>query len=216
VLADYADVLAAAQGRLEGEPETLITKALQIDPKNLKALALAGSAAFNRKNYAEAARYWEQMIPLVSADSEEARAIHANVEEARGLAGIAPKTTAVSARPTAGEARVSGVVQLAPELAGKVSPTDTVLIYARAAEGSRMPLAILRRQARDLPIRFTLDDTSAMAPGMTLSRHDKVVVAARVSKSPAAAAQPGDLEGASMPIPNSASGISVTIDKTVR
>ncbi|MGZ5138220.1 MAG: c-type cytochrome biogenesis protein CcmI, partial [Burkholderiales bacterium] len=156
LLADYADVLGAAQGGLEGEPEKLISKALKIDPQNPKALALAGSAAFNRKNYAEAAHHWEQMIPLVPAASDEARAIHANVEEARGLAGIAPTTDTASTPPIAPNARVSGVVQLAPELAGKVSPTDTVLISARAAEGPRMPLAIVRKQVRELPVAFTL------------------------------------------------------------
>ncbi|MGZ5123591.1 MAG: c-type cytochrome biogenesis protein CcmI [Burkholderiales bacterium] len=216
LLADYADVLGAAQGGLEGEPEKLISKALKIDPQNPKALALAGSAAFNRKNYAEAAHHWEQMIPLVPAASDEARAIHANVEEARGLAGIAPTTDTASTPPIAPNARVSGVVQLAPELAGKVSPTDTVLIYARAAEGPRMPLAIVRKQVRELPVAFTLDDTMAMQPGMTLAKYAHVIVAARVSKSSNAAAQPGDLQGTSMPVGNTASNVMVVINSEVQ
>ncbi|MGZ5150674.1 MAG: c-type cytochrome biogenesis protein CcmI [Burkholderiales bacterium] len=216
LLADYADVLGAAQGGLEGEPEKLISKALKIDPQNPKALALAGSAAFNRKNYAEAAHHWEQMIPLVPAASDEARAIHANVEEARGLAGITPTTDTASTPPIAPNARVSGVVQLAPELAGKVSPTDTVLIYARAAEGPRMPLAIVRKQVRELPVAFTLDDTMAMQPGMTLAKYAHVIVAARVSKSSNAAAQPGDLQGTSMPVGNTASNVMVVINSEVQ
>ena len=217
LLADYADVLAAAQGRLDGEPEKLIAKALQIEPRNLKALALAGSAAFNRKDYSQAARHWEQMVPLVAPESEQARAIHANVEEARALAGIAPgrKMAAASAIPVA-PARVSGTVQLAPELAGKAGPGDTVLIYARATAGSRMPLAIVRKEVRELPVSFALDDTMAMQPGMTLSNHPQIIVAARISKSSNAMPQPGDLQGTSMPVGNTASGVAVVINSEVR
>ena len=216
LLADYADALAMAQGQqLAGEPEKLIAQALKIDPHNLKALALAGSAAFDRKDYAGAVRHWEQMLPLVPVGSEDARAIQANVEEARGLGGIAGNKQASSVPAMPVRSGVSGMVKLAPELVSKVGPTDTVLIYARAAEGSRMPLAILRKQARELPVAFTLDDTTAMAPGMTLSKHNQVVVAARVSKSPSAAAQPGDLEGASTPVRNDASGVTVVINSEV-
>ena len=139
------------------------------------------------------------------------------MEEARGLAGIAPSEKAASATaPAAAQGRVSGVVQLAPELAGKVSPTDTVLIYARAAEGSRMPLAIVRKQVRELPAGFTLDDTMSMQPGMTLSKHSQIIVAARVSKSSNASPQPGDLQGTGVPVGNTASGVTVVINSEFR
>jgi cytochrome c-type biogenesis protein CcmH len=223
LLADYADVLAMAQGqKLQGEPEKLIAKALELDPKHLKALALAGSAEFEKKNYAAAAKHWERMLPLVPPDSEQAKAINANVAEARSLAGLgaAKAEAAPAARmadgPPQGAGRVSGTVQLAPELASKVAPTDSVLVYARPATGSRMPLAVMRKQARDLPLTFTLDDTNAMTPEMTLSKHEQVVILARVSKKPGAAALPGDLEGVSTPVRNSASNVNVVIDTEIR
>jgi cytochrome c-type biogenesis protein CcmH len=223
LLADYADVLAMAQGqKLQGEPEKLIARALELDPKHLKALALAGSAEFEKKNYAAAAEYWQRMVPLVPADSEQAKAINANVAEARGLAGlgtaraeIAPAARASDGQ-SSGQGRVSGVVQLAPELASKVAPTDSVLVYARPASGSRMPLAVMRKQARDLPLTFTLDDTNAMTPEMTLSKHEQIVILARVSKKPGATAQPGDLEGSSTPVRNTASNVNVVIDTEIR
>ncbi|MGZ8209361.1 MAG: c-type cytochrome biogenesis protein CcmI [Burkholderiales bacterium] len=217
LLSDYADALAMAQGRtLRGEPEKLIAKALELDPKHLKALALAGSAEYEKKNYAAAAKYWERMVPLVSSDSEQLKAVNANIAEARSLAGLgATKPVAAEAAPS-GEGGVSGVVKLSPELASKVAPTDAVLIYARPAEGSRMPLAIIRKQARDLPLAFTLDDTSAMTPTMTISKHERVVIAARVSKNPGATAQPGDFEGASTPVRNTARDVNIVIDTEVR
>jgi cytochrome c-type biogenesis protein CcmH len=202
LLAELAEALAMARGRrLAGEPEQLVARALELEPANVKALALAGTAAFARKDYAAAAAHWEKMLPLVPADSEDARSIQASVDEARALIG---------------KKDLKGVVKLSPKLAGKASPEDTVFIFARAAEGPPMPLAILRKQVRDLPLEFALDDSMAMAPGMRLSGYPRVIVAARVSKSGDAAPRPGDLQGASAPVANDAEGVSVVIDSIVR
>lgn len=222
LLADYADALGMAQGRtLEGEPEKLIERALAIDPANTKALALAGTAAFHRKDYAAAAEYWERILAVVPPDSPTAEAARSNIAEARALAGSAlasasPAASAPAPAPVAAGGRVSGVVKLAPGLAGKIAPTDTVFVFARAAEGPRMPLAILRRQARDLPLEFMLDDSMAMTPTMKLSSFPQVVIGARVSKSANAVPQPGDLQGLSAPIQVGANSVSVVIDSEVR
>ncbi len=218
LLADYADSLGMASGRsLAGEPEKLIARALEIDPRNLKALALAGTIAFEKKDYKAAAALWERMLPLVAADSEDARSIRANVDEARTQAGeaVARKPQAL-AQPSAPKGELRGSVRLAAELAAKVAPTDTVFIFARAAEGPQMPLAVLRKQVRDLPATFALDDSMAMAPGMSLSSVPRVVVGARISKSAAAAAQSGDLQGLSAPVASNASGVAIVIDSVVR
>ncbi|OGA52461.1 MAG: c-type cytochrome biogenesis protein CcmI [Betaproteobacteria bacterium RIFCSPLOWO2_12_FULL_62_58] len=99
LLADYADMLAMAQGRrLQGEPERLIARALEADPNNLKALALAGTAAFEKQDYAGAVRHWERMLPLVPPDSDDARSIQASIAEARSLGGAPPGGRATRAR----------------------------------------------------------------------------------------------------------------------
>ena len=88
LLADFAEALAMARGRrLEGEPEKLILRALEIDTDNLKALALAGTVAYERKDYARATVYWRRLLALVPPGSENARIIRANVDKARELAG---------------------------------------------------------------------------------------------------------------------------------
>ena len=213
LLADYADALGMASGRrLEGEPEKLIARALEIDPRNLKALALAGTVAFERKNYPAAAGYWERMLPLVPPDSDDARSIRANVDEARSLEKGAPPVAA--AAPKGGALR--GEVKLAPAIAAQAALTDTVFIFARAVQGPPMPLAVLRKQVRELPAQFSLDDSMAMAPGASLSGSPQVIVGARVSKSGSPAAQPGDLQGLSAPVANDASGVTVVIDTVVR
>jgi cytochrome c-type biogenesis protein CcmH len=207
LLADMADVLATTRSeRLQGEPEKLVLRALEIDPQNLKALALAGTAAFDRKDFNTAARYWERMLALVPPESEDARQIRASIEEARALGG-AP--AAAAQRPLKGRVSISG------KLKGQVKEDDTVFIFARAAAGPRMPLAVKRARVRDLPIEFALDDSMAMAPGMNLSGHARVIVGARVSKSGDPAPKPGDLEGASAPVANDAQGVNVVIDSVI-
>ena len=205
LLVDFADVLAMARGqRLEGEPEKLIQRALEIDPQNLKGLALAGTVAFERKDYAQAAAYWQRMLPLVPADSEDARVIQQNVAEAKSLAGTG------SAAST-----LRGTVSISPTLKSKAAPDDIVFVFARAAEGPPMPLAVARTRVRDLPYSFRLDDSMAMTPAMKLSAFPRVVVGARVSKSGNATPQPGDLQGASAPVANDAGEVRVVIDRVV-
>ena len=205
LLADFADALAMARGqRLAGEPARLIERALEIDPKNLKALALAGTVAFERQDYANAAALWSRMLPQVPADSEDARSISENVEEAKKLAGI-------GAHPG-----VRGTVRLAPRFKNEVKPEDTVFVFARAAEGPPMPLAVLRAKAGELPLAFNLNDAMAMAQGLTVSAHPRVVVTARIAKSGSAKPAPGDLEGKSPPVANDAAGVNVLIDSVVR
>lgn len=206
VLVDLADVLAMVNGqRLAGDPEKLVERALALDPKNLKGLALAGTAAYDRGDFATAAARWERMLPLLAADSEDARVVRDNVELARVKAGA-------KARPAA---KLAGTVTLSSKLKGRAAPDDTVFIFARAAEGPRVPLAVLRRKVSDLPLTFSLDDSMAMAPGMNLSAFARVVIGARVSKAGSATPQAGDLEGASAAVANNAAGVKITIDRVV-
>lgn len=210
LLADYADVLAMKQGRkLAGEPEKLVARALKADPNNFKALALAGTIAFDRKDYARAIAYWERIAQRAPPGSEAAQSAQASVEEARALLGG-------TRAPVGMPGGIRGVVRITPELAGKLAPGDTVFIYARAAEGPRMPLAIVRKQARELPLAFVLDDSMAMTPELKLSSVPRVVVSARVSRTAQAARRPGDLEGQSRPVPPDAQGVQVVIDSEVR
>jgi cytochrome c-type biogenesis protein CcmH len=225
LLVDLADALAMARGqKLAGEPEELVLRALQIDPKNLKGLALAGTAAFEKSDFAGAARYWERMLPLLPADADEDRKqVQANVDEAKVRAGNAPAAGPGRTGPSKGPekkgaaaASIQGTVKLAPALKDKVSPEDTVFIFARAAEGPPMPLAVLRKKVRELPAKFALDDSMAMTPALKLSSFPRVIVGARVAKSGTATPQPGDLQGHSAPMAAGARGVDVVIDEEVK
>jgi cytochrome c-type biogenesis protein CcmH len=226
LLADHADALAMAQGRtLDGEPLALLQRALKADPANFKALALMGTAAFDRKDYKGAVAFWEKVVRTAPADSEFTQSLQASLDEARALAeGRTPTAALPTIMPTAPEAvapaasnggQVSGQVKLSPALAAKVSPGDTLFIFARAEKGPRMPLAILSLKASELPYRFSLDDSNSMAPGMKLSAFPSVMVVARISKSGNATAQSGDLEGSAGPISPGTQNLQINIDKVI-
>lgn len=217
LLADYADALAVTRDRqIEGEPLALVERALKAAPKNGKALALAGTAAFDRRDYKAAVAYWEKAADVESADGALAAQLQSGIAEARQLGGMAPAPSAASAPALASPAaQVSGTVSLADALRDKVAPDDTLFIYARAVDGPRMPLSILRKRVRDLPFRFALDDSLAMSPDAKLSSVARVVVGARISKSGNAMPQSGDLQGFAAESAVGASGVRVVIDQTV-
>jgi len=224
LLADYADALAMAQGRkLAGQPAALAARALAIDPNHKKALALAATAALEARDVDAALAYWRRLLaqfPEGSDDAKQVTAIIAEVESAKnGLkapppaAQEQPRSPAATV-PAAGTA-IAGRVDISPALASKVALTDTVFIFARALEGSRMPIAVLRIPARELPKDFRLDDSMGMGPGVKLSATPAVIVEARISKSGNALPQAGDLSGKSGPVKPGASGLKITIDQVV-
>ncbi|HET8783621.1 MAG TPA: c-type cytochrome biogenesis protein CcmI [Pyrinomonadaceae bacterium] len=87
LMAEYAFVSAMAnQQRLDGQPTELINQALKIDPENAKALQLAGSAAFQAKDYKKAIAYWERVLKKVESDSEVAQLMTERINEAKKLA----------------------------------------------------------------------------------------------------------------------------------
>ncbi len=201
VLSSYADVRAMANGRITDDRTIeILEQALQIDPKHTKSLWLAGTAAYQMQEYKSALAYWERLYEALPEGGEDRAQIAVNINEVKSLMGtpIMLQSAPVDEQEeelVATTARITGSVGLANEISAKASPEDTVFVFARAVQGSRMPLAIVRKQVKDLPFEFVLDDSQAMSPQMKLSSHTNVIVGARVSKSGDAIPQAGDLEG---------------------
>jgi cytochrome c-type biogenesis protein CcmH len=237
MLIDFADVLAMAQGRkLDGEPLRLIDQALKLDPDNIKGLLLAGTAAFEAKDYGKAVALWGRVPKLAPDDTALLTSLQKSIDEARALGGLAaqaPQGPALAAAPVAAGkgtadtvakggaaaggpgAEVRGRVSLAAAMAGKANPEDTVFIFARAAQGPKMPLAVIRKKVKDLPMDFVLDDSMAMAPSMKLSGFPEIVVTARVSKSGDPVPKPGDLQGVSAAIKLGGAPLKLEISELV-
>lgn len=219
LMADYADSLAVNNdSNLEGEPMKLVERALKIDPKNLKALYLAGTYDFNKKDYKGAVKMWEKLAESGPPGNVFVNQVQPAIAEARSLAGMPAAAQPLDSAPAAvvTGASVSGTVTLSAALVKQAQPEDTVFVFARASEGSRMPLAILRKQVKDLPIRFNLNDSMAMSPATALSSQSKVIVGARISKSGNAMPQPGDLSGQTAAVSVGASDLKIEIKEVTK
>jgi cytochrome c-type biogenesis protein CcmH len=214
--ADYADALAMTrEPRFDAEVMALIGQALKIDPDHPKALLLSATAAAGRGDHRGATAYLERLQRLLPPESHFAQVVAQRLAEARAQGDTGKSAPVAKAAKGVSGTTIAGRVELSAAIAGKAAPTDTVFILARAPEGSRMPLAILKHQVKDLPLDFALSDAQAMSPAMKLSSFPEVVVVARVSKSGSAAPQSGDLVGTTNAVKLGAAGVRVSIDSVV-
>jgi cytochrome c-type biogenesis protein CcmH len=230
----YAQALALSrEGDFSGEPLELIRRVLDAEPENAQGLFLAGVANFQQGAFEQAILFWRRVLAKQPPESEDAQMVQTYIQRATTLlaeqggqvpameppaAAAAPKVPDGEARTSeAGSARLTVQVSLAPGLADQVKPTDTVFVFAVAAEGPRMPLAIQRLTAAELPVTVELDDSTAMMPAMKLSSFPEVTVGARVSFSGDAIARSGDLEGRVTPVTvaGAKEPIAVVIDTRV-
>ena len=200
LLSDLAEAQALMGGQdFLGSPGEHLERALQLDPEHPKALWLGAFAAAQRGETALAVGRWQSLLDRQPADSEAAQVL-------RGLianTGIAAAEPAPAADPVVADGAPGLTVNviLADRLAAGLDGSETLFVFARAAGGPPMPLAVARKRVSDLPLTVTLDDSMAMAPGMKLSNFDRVVVGARISASGTATAGSGDLQGFSQPVP---------------
>ncbi len=216
LIADYADSLAMKQGSLSGQPLQQVQRALELDAHNLKALFLAGAEAMDRRDTAAAVKYWEQLVRFGPADNGLVQQVLPVLAQTRQLAGMPAGSGPAESVPANAAGTVSGRVILASALMQGVSPEDTVFIMARTVAGEGAPLAVLRRQVKDLPLQFVLDDSMGMSAQARLSGASQVVVSALLSKSGQATAQSGDLLGRSAAASVGTSGLVIEIRELVK
>jgi cytochrome c-type biogenesis protein CcmH len=244
VMLAYAEALAAAAGGvLEGQPAALIDQVLTKEPDNVSARWLAGMVYYQRGQFTAAATAWQGVLEALDPTSEDAADMRQIIAEARARAtGGAPVPVAgresVAADPTTTQpvaaaadgavatpdaasltdtptgASLVAEVSLDQAVSAGANPEDVVYVFARAASGPPMPLAVQRIQVKDLPTRVTLDDSMGMMPAMRLSAFPQVVVGARVAKSGLATPQSGDLEGEVGPVDQATHPqVAVVIDR---
>jgi len=239
----YAEALtlASESHQFDGQARTLIEAALKADPKNQRGIWLLGIADYQAGKFDAAIADWNRLLAQLPKESTVAESIRnqiARAEAARDGKPLPPETAAaestagdaagqpaatpppVATAATAGAAadgpHLTVKVTLDPNLTTKVSPADTVFVYAKAASGPPMPLAIQRLHADQLPATVVLTDGMGMLPSMKLSQFPQIIIGARISKSGNAIAQSGDLQTISKPLAvTTTAPVALTIDQTV-
>ena len=225
VLVRLADAIAMSQqGSMGGEPESLLTRALAMEPQNPQGLWLLGMAQSERGDHAAAISTWETLLPLLAGDarsSEEVRQLIARAQQQSGNVassasaavdatvnaadneetGNAGDTESAMPAPAADVVQSQGTeqltvnVQLGDAIAQGLPASTPVFVYAKASNGPPMPLAVTRRTLGDIPFTVTLSDDDAMLPAMRLSQFTQIDVGARISRSGDAIARSGDFFG---------------------
>jgi len=197
VLLQLADVIAMANGgSLLGEPSELAAKAVALDANNDMGLWLYGLAQAEDGKFNEAIGYWQKLqthYKPEEADYQEVQKLIDQAHEALGqpIVAAAPEIKSEPKAATPGKP-IRLAVSLGEKFKATANPDDFVFIYAQPAQGGKMPLAVVKKQVKDLPLDVTLDDSMAMMPTMTLSSVANVQVSARVSRSGNAIAQSGE------------------------
>jgi len=206
LLADYADVLAAnANGNFTGKPLKLINQALKLDPNNLMALWLSGTASYTTGNYKAAVQAWERVAQQLPPETEESRSIQASIADARAKGGL-------SSKPVAAPKGISGKIEISADLKSKVKPGDIIMVIARKP-GERMPVAVLKTTVAEFPMSFSLTDALAMNPSAPLSQLSDASIEVRISKTGMAKPEAGDLISSPQTVKVGASNVRLVIDQ---
>lgn len=216
ILLQLADVIAMQKGgTLQGEPSTLIAKALELDANNDMGLWLNGLMNAEAGKFNEAITSWQKLQSHYKPEDADFQEVQGLINQAKEALEQKTTPTAEPEAVTNGKSiRVS--VSLDEKFKASVNPEDTVFIYAQPAQGGKMPLAVVKKQVKELPLEVTLDDSMAMMPNMTLSSVPNVQISARISHSGNAIAQAGEPIGKaqiSTVIENT--GVSITINETI-
>ena len=211
---DYAEALLISEGSLNTKANSLLEVAMASTPDDPQGLFLIGLANLERANYPQTIFYWERLSALLDEDDALASAIEEKLTEVRTLAAGMPKTDrSMQTQNTDAEQLEQAIsveskqahehcfirinVALASELSSKMSPTDTLFVYAKASQGPPMPLAIKQFKASALPLETCLGPDDSMIEGLAIDSFDSVQIIARISKSGLATPQPGDMQAQS-------------------
>ncbi|MEP6391204.1 MAG: c-type cytochrome biogenesis protein CcmI [Halioglobus sp.] len=174
----------AADRQLSDSARVLAERALAINPHQRTALGLLGMASFEQGQYRAAIEYWERLLAMETPGSQSATMIAGVIERARASLGevaqpAAESPAVESVEPVSDSTGVTVSIRM-PQGAN-FTAADTVFVLARnAASDSRMPIAVQRLSAGQLPLTLRLDDSNSMA-GQKLSDADEVLVIVQVS-----------------------------------
>lgn len=217
-LVSEGEALALARDRdLLGRPAQLFEAAIALDPGYGKAIWYGSLADAQGGNFQRASDRLQQLLAQDLPD-ELKTMVTSRLDELREMSGRTVAAAAVPAKPVviASEgASLTVQITLAPALMSKLPANATLFVFAKAAQGPPMPLAVQKLPGAKLPLTLTLDDSMGMTPAMRLSQFERYVVTARYSASGSAPASTGDLEGSAEAARGGKAPVVIEINRVV-
>ncbi|TAN05573.1 MAG: tetratricopeptide repeat protein [Rhodanobacteraceae bacterium] len=216
----WVEATAATDPRhlIDDDARAKLRRALQIDPTHQRALWLLGISDYQRQQYADAAKQWKTLLPLLQPGSKVAATVQQELADAESRAGATNVATASSSAPgslaNTDSVAIQVTVNIQDQMLDKIKPGETLFVFAKAINGPPMPLAVAKLGNVQFPATVTLTDAMAMSPSLRLSQFRKVRVVARLSASGNALPQAGDLQSTPMEVAtDTRTPITLTIDR---
>jgi cytochrome c-type biogenesis protein CcmH len=217
--------LGVAEARIVLDPGSLsgpvgddIEAVLKAEPRNPKGLWYGGLLSLARGQPAVAKERWRTLLEL--APPERVRQI-IETQLAELDAGDAPRVgstpEAASSPGMAGPGGISVTVSVSAAVRAQVSASAPLFVFVRDARNAGPPLAVVRRQAGELPVTLQIRDADIMLPGRTLASLDEAKLVARVANGGDPIAKPGDVYGEARWQRDSATAgpVAIVIDRVV-
>lgn len=180
----------------------LLERAQAINANHEQSLWLLGVARQQGGRHQEALVLFSRLRAMLSARNEVGAltTVDEFIARSQEIVGtVAPNLPAQTdseadndASEAAAPASLTVKVELGEEAASTLAPDTAVFVFARAAEGPPMPLAVQRLTVADLPTSVVLDESMAMIPNLTLGSFSELIVGARASLSGQPIASSGD------------------------
>lgn len=192
-LVSYSQVLL-----LEGSDENMtraagmLSKVLQAQPNNLDAISLLALIAFERKDWIQAKAAFEVLLASMDESDTRYAMISERISEIDGQIAQQSELNSHEQHVVQG---IQVTVKIDEQLADKQPSNGILFVFAKASEGSPMPLAVVKLTDYSFPITVELSDSNAMMAGLNLSSASEIVISARISNDDSVMPSAGELEG---------------------
>ncbi len=192
-LVSYSQVLL-----LEGSDENMtraagmLSKVLQAQPNNLDAISLLALIAFERKDWIQAKAAFEVLLASMDESDTRYAMISERISE---IDGQIAQQSELNSHEQHVDQGIQVTVKIDEQLADKQPSNGILFVFAKASEGSPMPLAVVKLTDYSFPITVELSDANAMMAGLNLSSASEIVISARISNDDSVMPSAGELEG---------------------
>ena len=197
VLISYSQVLLMEGSDANmSRAATMLSRVLKAEPTNIDAISLLALIAYERKDWLQAKTAFEVLLASMQQNDPRYSMIAERIAEIDGHLNNQQQVTNTEIAD-ASNSEISITVDLDSALADSQPQNGTLFVFAKAASGPQMPLAVVKMTDYSFPLTVTLSDSNAMVEGLNLSSVDKIILTARLSKDATVVTSSGELEGKS-------------------
>ena len=186
-----ASIMAQAPGPMDPVARGYLGRILHEQPDHQGALLMMALGSLRAGEKAQAREVLTRLQTLRAAKPDG---------DSEADARIAQLMAQANDTPVAASGGIAVEVSVAPELARAIPADATLFIFARAASGPPMPVAVVRRPASGFPVRVTLGDADSLQPDRLLSQQGDLILQAKVSRSGNATPGAGDWVATAVPV----------------